>query len=430
MMKTTVTKLENNKVEINFELSAEKFGKAVNAAVAKIAQQVNIPGFRVGKAPRHILEKHVGNEALLHEAYELAAVPAFKQAVVDEKLAIVARPEFEMIEMVEGQPLKFKAIVIVKPEASLGEYKAVKVEVQPREVTEEAIDKYIENIRNRFANMVVCESGYEVAKGDTAVIDFEGYVDGVAFPGGEGKSYPLEIGSNSFIPGFEEQIIGMKAGDVRDVEVVFPEGYHSEDLAGKAAVFKVTVHDVKRKELPELNDEFAKEASDFETLAEFREDVRRILTENAKTSAEREFDNAVIKAVVDGTTVEIPQEMIADKAEEMMHDFARRIEGQGIKVEQYLEYTGSSLATLKKQYNEGAAETLKYELTMEAIAKAENLQVSDLEMGEELEKIAAQHKMTADKVSALLRKNGRFEEVRDSLLLKKAKDFVIAGAKA
>ncbi|MFA6076007.1 MAG: trigger factor [Negativicutes bacterium] len=429
-MKTTVTKLENNKVEINFELSTEKFDKVVNAAVAKVAQQVNIPGFRKGKAPRRILEKHVGSEALLQEAYELAAVPAFKQAIIDEKLAIVARPEFEMLEMAEGQPLKFKATVTVKPEATLGEYKAIKVDSEVKEVTEDAIDKYIENIRNRFANLIVCEPGTEVQKGDTAVIDFEGFVDGIAFPGGEGKSYQLEIGSNSFIPGFEEQVIGAKAGDVRDVEVVFPAEYHSEDLAGKAAFFKVTVHDVKRKELPELNDEFAKDASDFETLAEFREDVRRILSENAKVAAEREFDNAVIKIVLGNAKVEIPQEMIEDKTEEMLHDFSRRIEGQGIKIEQYLEYTGSNLEALKAQYTEGAAETLKYELTMEAIAKAENIEVSDLEMGEELEKIAAQHKLTADKAAALLRKNGRFEEVRESILLKKAKDFVLASAKA
>ncbi|MEI6286417.1 MAG: trigger factor [Bacillota bacterium] len=429
-MKTTVTKLENNKVEINFELSVEKFDKAVNTAVSKIAQQVNIPGFRKGKAPRRILEKHVGSEALMQEAYEIAAVPAFKQAVMDEKLAIVARPEFEMIEMVEGQPLKFKATIIVKPEAVLGEYKNVKVEVETKEITEAAIDAYIENIRNRFGNMIVCEPETEVKKGDTVVIDFEGFVDGIAFPGGEGKSYPLEIGSNSFIPGFEEQIIGAKAGDVRDVTVVFPEEYHAEELAGKAAVFKVTVHDVKRKELPEINDEFAKDASDFETIAEFREDVRRILSENAKTAAEREFDSAVLKIVLANSQVEIPQEMIEDKTEEMMHDFSRRIEGQGIKIEQYLEYTGSNLEALKAQYTEGAAETLKYELTMEAIAKLENIEVSDLEMGEELEKIAAQHKMTADKTAALLRKNGRFEEVRESILFKKARDFVLTSAKA
>ena len=429
-MKTTVTKLENNKVEINFELSAEKFGKAVNTAVSKIAQQVNIPGFRKGKAPRRILEKHVGSEALMQEAYELAAVPAFKQAVINEKLAIVARPEFEMLEMAEGQPLKFKATVIVKPEAEVGEYKSIKVELNTKEVTEDAIDKYIENIRNRFGNMVVCPPDQEVQKGDTAVIDFDGYVDGMAFPGGEGKSYPLEIGSNSFIPGFEEQVIGAKSGEVRDVEVVFPAEYHAEDLAGKAAVFKVTVHDVKRKELPELNDEFAKDASDFETIAEFREDVRRILSENAKVAAEREFDAAVIKAVLNNAKVEIPKEMIEDKTEEMLHDFARRIEGQGIKIEQYLEYTGSNLEALKAQYAEGAAETLKFELTMEAIAKTENIEVSDLEMGEELEKIATQHKMTVDKTAALLQKNGRFEEVRDSLLYKKAKEFVLTSAKA
>ena len=429
-MNFTVNKLDDSKVEIVFEIPAKEFDKSVNIAVGRVAQQVNIPGFRKGKAPRNVLEKRVGKDAILHEAYEVAAVPAFRQAIIDEKLDIVSRPEFELISMGENQSLNFKATFIVKPEVQLGEYKALKVETESKEITDEAVDNYLNNIRGRSATMTVCAEDHEIANGDTAVIDFEGFVEGVAFPGGEGKSYPLEIGSNSFIPGFEEQLIGKKAGEVIDVEATFPAEYHAADLAGKSAVFKVTIHELKHKELPELDDEFAKEVSDFETLAEYRADVRRMLADNASQAAERECDRKVIESALANAAVVIPQEMVEQRAEQMMHDFSERFTRQGISMEQYLQYTGMTIEALRSQHQDSARNETKYELVMEAIAKAEQLAVSDEEMGEELERIGAQHNMTADKVAALLRKNDRFDEVRQSLLWKKARELVIATSKA
>ena len=312
----------------------------------------------------------------------------------------------------------------------MGEYKALKVETESKEITDEAVDNYLNNIRGRSATMTVCAEDHEIANGDTAVIDFEGFVEGVAFPGGEGKSYPLEIGSNSFIPGFEEQLIGKKAGEVIDVEATFPAEYHAADLAGKTAVFKVTIHELKHKELPELDDEFAKEVSDFETLAEYRADVRRMLADNASQAAERECDRKVIESALANAAVVIPQEMVEQRAEQMMHDFSERFTRQGISMEQYLQYTGMTIEALRSQHQDSARNETKYELVMEAIAKAEQLAVSDEEMGEELERIGAQHNMTADKVAALLRKNDRFDEVRQSLLWKKARELVIATSKA
>lgn len=423
-MKVTAERIDNHKVTVEMEIPQAEVAKALDKAYKKLANQVNIPGFRKGKAPRKILEMRIGKEAMLDEAFEIIWRPAYIKALAEQKIEPVSRPQIEVVTLQEDQPLVFKATVVPKPEVTLGEYKGINVTKTVEPVTDETVDADLEKLRERHAKMVVVEDAV-VQKGDMTIIDFKGFVDGEAFEGGEGTGYPLEIGSGSFIPGFEDQLIGAKPGEEREVSVTFPETYHAEALAGKAATFTVKIHDVKRKEMPELDDDFAREVSEFDTLEELKADRRNKLEQAASQKAERDFRIAAIKTVVEATQVDIPEVMVETQIDSLIEELELNMENRGMKLDKYLEYTKSDRAALRVNYREAATVDVKTQLTMEAIVKAEGITVTEDDMAEEIEKMAEAYGTTTAEVARIIKESGRSVVLEDSVLQKKATQFVI-----
>ena len=423
-MKVTAEKIDNHKVVLEIEVAAEQVNKAVEKAYAKLAKQVNVPGFRKGKAPRKVLELRIGKEAILDEAFELIAPAVYAEALEEQKIEPVSRPEIDVVTMQEGQPLVFKATVVVKPEITLGQYKGVKVTKTVDAVTDEIVTADLEKMQERHAKMVVVEDAV-LAKGDMAVIDFKGFVDGVPFDGGEGKSYPLEIGSGNFIPGFEDQLIGAKPGEERDVSVTFPEEYHAAALAGKAATFCVKIHDIKRKEVPEMDDEFAREVSEFDTLAELKADRKTKLEEAAVQKADREFRSAAVKAVVEATEIDVPDVMVESQIDTMIGDLEASMESRGMKLDKYLEYTKTTRDMLRTNYRDAALFNVKTDLVMEAIVKTEGLETSPEDMEAELKMMAEAYGTTPEEVDKIIRSTGRMAMLVESVLHKKATQLVL-----
>lgn len=428
-MKVTAEKIEKHQVALDIELPGDEVAKAFQKAYQRLANKVNISGFRKGKVPRKILEMRIGVEALKEEAFELLATPAYQNALAQENLEPVDRPNIEVGELEDGKPFSFKIKVTVKPEATLGDYKGLSVEKTTAAVTDAEVEESLETLRNRQAQMVLLEDGI-IDKGDFAVIDFAGTIDGIPFGGGEGKGYPLEIGSGSFIPGFEDQLLGVKAGEKKVVSVAFPEDYHVKELAGKAAEFAVTVHEVKRKQLPELNDDFAKEVGDFETIDALKADVKEKLLNAAEARANSEYERLAIKTAVDNATVELPEVMIDDRAARIVEDFAYNLQSRGMKLDQYLEYTKKTLSELKASYKDVAAEQVKADLVMEAIAKAENLEVTDADIDAELTTLAAQYNTPLAEVRRTLVEQGNVDILKANLLRRKASQVVLDSVKA
>ncbi|WP_371371627.1 trigger factor [Sporomusa aerivorans] len=423
-MKVTAERIDNHKTILNLEIPQAEVAKALEKAYRKLANQVNIPGFRKGKAPRKVVEMRIGKEALLDEAFEILAPEAYNKALAEQAIEPVGRPEIEVVTLEEDQPLVFKATVVKKPEVTLGQYKELAIEKTVAEVTDADVDKELETNRSRNAKMVVVEDA-ELQKGDLAIIDFKGFIDGVPFDGGEGKSYPLEIGSGSFIPGFEDQLIGAKSGEEREVSVSFPEEYFVAELAGKAAKFTVNIHDIKRKEMPELDDEFAKETSDFDTLAELKADIKNKLEQAAAAKAEREFRTAAIKAAVDNASLEIPEVMVETQIDNMIQDFDINLQQRGMKLDKYLEYTKMDMEALRNNYRESALYNVKTDLVLEAVVKAENLTTTPEEMQQEVVSMAENYQTTVEEIAKVIRETGRFQALRDSVLRKKAAQLVI-----
>ncbi|MBP2635232.1 MAG: tig 1 [Firmicutes bacterium] len=423
-MKVTAERIDNHKTVLNFEIPQTEVSKAMEKAYRKLANQVNIPGFRKGKAPRKVVEMRIGKEALLDEAFEILAPEVYTKALEEQEITPVGRPEIEVVTLAEDQPLVFKATVIKMPEVTLGQYKELAVEKTAAEITDADVDAELEKNRNRNAKMIVAE-GAELKQGDLAIIDFKGFIDGIPFEGGEGKSYPLEIGSGSFIPGFEDQLIGAKSGEEREVTVSFPEDYFVAELAGKEAKFTVNIHDVKRKEVPELDDEFAKETSDFETLAELKADIKNKLEQAATAKAEREFRTAVLKAAVDNAQVDVPEIMIENQISNMIQDFDVNLQQRGMKLEKYLEYTKMDIAALRDNYRESALYNVKTDLVLEAIVKAEKFTATPEEMQQEVAFMAANYQTTVEEIVKVLRETNRFQDLQDSVLRKKAVEFVV-----
>ena len=423
-MKVTAEKIDKHQVALAIEVPGEEVAKSFQKAYQRLANKVNIPGFRKGKVPRKILEMRLGADALKEEAFELLAGPAYQAALKQEDLDPVSRPDVEVGELEDGQPLSFKVTVTVKPTATLGEYKGLTVEKPVAQVTDAEVEDSLNTMRNRQAQMIVVEDAV-IEQGDFAVIDFAGTIDGIPFGGGEGKGYPLEIGSGSFIPGFEEQLIGVKTGEAKVVSVSFPEDYHVKELAGKAAEFTVTVHEVKRKQLPELNDDFAKEVGSFETLADLKADIKTKLLNAAEEQAKKEYERLVIKAAVDNAALELPEVMIDDRASRIVEDFAYNLESRGMKLDQYLQYTKKTLSELKASYRDVAAEQVKADLVMEAIAKAENLEVTDKDIEVEMIALAAQYNTTAQEVRRTLIEQGNVDILKANLLRRKASNIVL-----
>ncbi|WP_346355712.1 trigger factor [Azotosporobacter soli] len=423
-MKATMEKIDNHTVVFEVEVPAAELTKGMERAYQSLASKVNIPGFRKGKVPRNVLEKRIGKEAILDEAFELVATPAYNKALDEHKVEPVSRPSIEVVTLEADKDVVFKAKVTVKPEVQLGQYKGLTVSKTVEAVDEAEITKQIDALRERQSKLVVVE-GATLADGDFAIIDFEGFVDGVAFPGGEGKGYPLQIGSNTFIPGFEEQLIGSKAGEAKEVKVTFPAEYHSEELAGKEAMFKVTVQDVKRKELPVLDDEFVKEASEFNTVEEMKEDLRSKMEAAAVEKADKDFKNEAIKQAVDNATTDIPAVMVDARVDSMMEDLKSNLESRGMKLEHYLQFMSSSLEDLKGKYRESAEVNVKTDLTLDAIAKAEALEAGEADIKEELEEISKHYGASVEQVQKVFLAQGRMGMLLESILRRKAANLII-----
>ena len=426
-MSLQVEKLEKNMAKLTIEVSAEELEKALETAYQKNKNKMSIPGFRKGKVPRNMIEKMYGPAVFYEDAANELIPDAYEKALAECEEEIVSSPTVDVVQIEKGKPFIFTAEVALKPEVTLGKYKGVKVEKTEVEVTEEEIDAQIEKERENSARTITV-TDRPVKDGDITTLDFEGFVDGVPFEGGKGGDYPLTIGSGSFIPGFEEQLIGAEIGKETEVNVTFPEDYHSADLAGKAAVFKCTVKEIKEKELPELDDEFASEVSTFDTLAEYREDVKKTLTQQKADAAKSAKEEAVIEAVVEDAKMEIPDAMLETEQRQIVDEFAQRMQMQGLTMEQYMQFTGTNPQMLLEQAKPQALKRIQSRLVLEAVAKAENLAADDAEFEAEIKDMAEKYQMEADKIKDMLGERGR-KQVLEDLAIRKAVDFLVENAK-
>jgi trigger factor len=400
-MSVQVEKLEKNMAKLTIEVSAEEFEAALEKAYQKNKNKISIPGFRKGKAPRKMIEKMYGPGVFYEDAANEIIPKAYSDAAKESGEDIVSQPQINVTQIEQGKAFIFTAEVAVKPEVTLGEYKGVEVVKTDIVVSEEDVDKEVDKEREKNSRMVDIDDR-AVENGDMIKLNFEGFVDGVAFEGGKGEDYPLTIGSGSFIPGFEDQLVGAKIGEDVEVNVTFPENYQAEELKGKAATFKCKVNSIQVKELPEADDEFAQDVSEFETLAEYRDDVRAKLVTRKEAEAKRVKQGQAVEKAVANATMEIPDPMVDDQVRRMVDDFARRIESQGISVEQYLQFTGMTSEQLLAQMRPEALKRIQNSLVLEAIAKAEEIQISEERLNEEIEKMAAQYKMEADKLKEMM----------------------------
>ena len=417
-MKATWDKLEKNWMQFHIEVEAEQFTKAIDAAFRKLNQKVTVPGFRPGKAPRALFERNYGKETLVQEAVEQLLPRVYSEAVDQNEVTPIDQPEIDLVQVEDGKDFIFKGKVQVTPEVKLGKLAGFGLTPATGEVSAEQVDEQLNSLRDRMATLVTDDAG-EVKQGSFAIIDFEGFVDGEAFEGGKGENYTLEIGSGQFIPGFEEQLVGAKVGDNVDVKVTFPEQYHAEHLAGKEALFKVTVREVKRKELPELTDEFAADVSRFETLAELRADLENRLKESAKANAEKEFQNSVIDAVANEAEVEIPHVLVHRRVHDMLHEFEHNLAAQGYSMELWQQATGKSHDDLHAELEEPATKSVKNDLVLAAVAKQEGIAVSEAEVEAEFDDMLARFKGQEKEIKQL-RKNPNYRgQVKDSLLTQK-----------
>lgn len=424
-MKVTVENGENQQVTLTIEVEAAEVNKAVDQACKRLANRVSIPGFRKGKAPRMIVERHVGKDAVLQEAFDIVAPKALSKAFDEQKIDPVTRPSVDIETLEEGKDLVFKATVTPRPEVKLGDYKGLNVPKNEVNITDEDVEKQLKTFQDRQGKLIDAPEGAEVKDGDFTTLDFKGFVDGEAFDGGEGKDYPLQIGSNSFIPGFEDQLVGAKIGEERDVNVKFPEEYHAKELAGKDATFKCTIRSIKTKELPAIDDELAKKVSKFETLDELKADIRKNLEENAERTAENDQKSAAIEMATNNITVDIPAVMIDNRVTAMIQEMAMRLEQQGMKLEQYLQYAGTDIAKLREQYRETAEKNVKTDLMLEEVAKAEDIKVEAKDLDEEVAAMAAAYGATPQQVQKIIKEQGRIGDLAASVLRKKTAQFII-----
>jgi trigger factor len=422
-------KLEGNRGVLTIEVSAEKVNEGLDAAFKKVVKQLNVPGFRKGKMPRAMFEKRFGVEALFQDALDFIFPEAYMNAITETGIDPIAQPEdvdFDIEQMGKDKEFTFKATVQVKPEVKLGEYKGLEIEELDTAVTEEDVQKELETLQSRHAELVIKEES-PAENGDTVVLDFKGFVDGEAFEGGEAENHSLELGSGQFIPGFEEQLVGVKAGESKDVEVTFPEEYHAAELAGKPAVFKVTVHEIKGKELPELDDEFAKDVDEeVETLDALKEKIKARLEDSKKHEAEHHLRDTVVEKAAENAEVEVPEVLVETEVNRMLQEFEQRLQMQGMNLQLYFQFSGQDEAALREQMKEDAQKRVKVNLTLEAIANAENLEVTDEDVDTELGRMAEMYNMSVDNIKKAL---GGTEGIKDDLKLQKAVDFLIANKK-
>lgn len=418
--------VEKNLSKLTFEVSAEDFEKAIDEVYKKNKSKFNIPGFRKGKAPKAVVIKYYTKAVFYDDALNSVLPGAYEEALKESGLDVVARPEFDVEEIKEGEPVVFTALVTTRPEVKLGEYKGIKVPKIDYNVSDEDVDKDIEATQKRNARLVSVDDR-AVENGDIAVIDFEGFVDGTAFEGGKGEDYELEIGSNTFIPGFEDQLIGANVNDLVDVNVTFPEEYHAEELKGKEAVFKVTVKEIKVRELPELDDDFASEVSDFDTMDEYRADVKAKLEEKAKEKAETETHNAVVDKAIENAEFEVPAAMIDNQVDNMIRDFATRLSYQGMNLEMYLKYTGQDLEAMKAAYRPAAEKQVNAGLVLDAIAAAEGIEPTPEEVEMNLVDMAKKYNMELDKLKELI-SDAEMEGIKKEMVISKTIEMLANNA--
>jgi trigger factor len=423
-MKADVEKIENNRVNLSIEVEAEKVDNAIDMAYRKIVKEVNIPGFRKGKAPRRILESHLGTEPIYKEALDLILPDAYSKAIEETKIDPIDRPEIKVEQFEEGKPLILKINVEVKPEVELGDYKNIEIEKPEVEVTEEDQQEYLEKLQKRHARIAVLSDG-TLEEGDIAVIDFKGYIDGQTFAGGIADNFAVEIGSNSLIAGFEDQLVGAKVGESRDVKVTFPEDYQENHLAGKEAVFKVDIKEIKRKELLTLDDEFAKDISEFDTLEELKEDIRNKLKERAEKKARKEIENEVIKKVVENAKVEVPDSLVERRIDVHLRRLSERFKAQGYSLEDYYKAANTTEEELREKYREQAVESVKTDLVLEEIAVKEKIQISEEEVLNEVENLAKEFNESTEAIHRTLKSRDNLEALSYGILMDKTIKFLI-----
>ena len=426
-MSVQVEKLEKNMAKLTVEVSAEDFKAAFKKAFNKNKNRFAIPGFRKGKAPQAMIEKMYGEGVFYEDAADEAINASYAEAMKESGLDIVSRPEVTIEKIGKDEPFVYSALVAVKPEVTLGQYKGVEVEKADASVSAEDVEAELKKVQEQNARLLTVEDR-GVEDGDQTVIDFEGFVDGKGFEGGKAEDYPLTIGSHSFIDTFEEQLIGKKIGEECEVNVTFPTEYHAADLAGKPATFKVTVKEIKVKELPELNDEFASEVSEFDTLDEYKKDVEKKLAEKKEIEANSKNEDAVVAKVVENATMEIPDKMIDAQAENMVQDMARRMQSQGLSLDMYLKYTGMTVEQMKEQARPDAEKRIRTRLVLEAVAKAENIQISDEKVDEEVAKMAKAYKMEVEKLKSYMSESD-VKQMKEDLAVQQAVDLLVAEAK-
>ncbi len=421
-MSVQVESLEKNMAKLIIEVPAEELEKAIQEAYQKQKSKISLPGFRKGKVPRQMIEKIYGPEVFYEDAANSLISAEYPKAVEESGEEIVSRPTIDVVQIEKGKPFIFSAEAAVKPEVTLGTYLGVQVAKAEITVTEEEVDAEVNKERESNARMVAVE-GRAIENGDTAVIDYEGFMDGEAFEGGKGENHSLVIGSHTFIPGFEEQLIGKGAGDNVEVSVVFPEEYHAKELAGRPALFQVKINEIKVKELPELDDEFAQDVSEFDTLAEYRESVRKAVEERKQEEARRQKEDEAVQKAVEGAKMEIPDAMLDTQVSSMLEEFASRIGQQGLSLEQYLQFTGATVEALQEQMRPDALKRIQSSLVLEAIAKAEQLEVSEEEFEEEIENMAAAYNIEKEKLEDLMDDTER-KSIRTDLSIQKAVDLI------
>ena len=417
-MSLQVEKLEHNMAKLTVEVAAEDVEKALQAAYLKQRKQINIPGFRKGKVPRQMIEKMYGPEVFYDEAANNMIPDAYAKAYDESELDIVSQPKIEVVQMEKGKPFIFTAEVATKPEVTLGDYKGLKVDKVSTRVTQKEVDEEIEKERERNARTIEV-TDRAVQDKDEVTLDFEGFVDGVAFEGGKGEDYPLTIGSGSFIPGFEEQLIGAEIDKEVEVNVTFPKEYHSEELAGKDATFKCTVHTIKAKELPELDDEFDSEVSECETMDAYRAEVKKNIKERKERTGKEKKENQAVDQAIENAQMDIPEAMIEFQVRQMADDFARRIQQQGLTVEQYFQFTGMTAEKMMEEMRPQAEKSIKTRLFLEAIVKAENIEVSDERVEEELTKMAEAYQMEVEKLKEFMGENEK-KQIKEDLAVQEA----------
>lgn len=425
-MSVQVETLEKSMAKLTIEVSAEEFEAALDKAYKKNKSKISLPGFRKGKAPRAMIEKMYGAGVFFEDAANDLIPGAYESAAKESELEIVAQPSIDVTQIEKGKPFIFTATVAVNPEVTLGDYKGIEVEKKTAEVTDEELQAEIDKVRESNSRMITVDDR-AVQDGDITTIDFEGFVDGEPFEGGKGEDYPLTIGSHSFIDNFEEQLIGKNIGEETEVNVTFPEQYQAEELQGKPAVFKVTIKEIKVKELPELDDDFAQDVSEFDTVDEYKEDLKKKLLENKEAALKREKEEDVVGKIIENATMEIPDPMVDTQVRQMVQEFSQRIQSQGLSLQQYMQFTGMTPESLTNELQPQALKRIQSRLVLEAVVAAENIETSDEDLEKELEKMAEMYQMEADKLKELVGEEEK-KQIALDLAVQKAVELVVDAA--